>query len=156
MNFSLFPPTTLVSATVEINHFVSLRSHPSVFDWKKLFESLFFHRQILCSGLLCPPASSCLPNHQGNLRCVCPADWANATNCERGALFRMQSIRNFYESQIGKVQIDKTNSFQWDFVFTLRSKFSHGFRLSLCGDFSLFKGLFCSPIQWMISCLAVS
>ncbi|CAH3032918.1 unnamed protein product [Pocillopora meandrina] len=40
---------------------------------------------ILCSGLLCPPASSCLPNHQGNLRCVCPADWANATNCERDA-----------------------------------------------------------------------
>nr|XP_058961571.1 low-density lipoprotein receptor-related protein 2-like [Pocillopora verrucosa] len=40
---------------------------------------------ILCSGLLCPPASSCLPNHQGNLRCVCPADWPNATNCERDA-----------------------------------------------------------------------
>lgn len=41
MNFSLFPPTTLASATVEINHFVSLRSRPSVFDLKKLFESFF-------------------------------------------------------------------------------------------------------------------
>ncbi|XP_078345658.1 uncharacterized protein LOC144631143 [Oculina patagonica] len=37
----------------------------------------------LCGGFSCPRASSCVPDQQGNLRCICPTHWPEIENCER-------------------------------------------------------------------------
>ncbi|KAL9988974.1 hypothetical protein ACROYT_G003473 [Oculina patagonica] len=67
--------------------------HPEHIVSKKGFS--YHPTATLCAGFPCPPASSCIPDHQGNLRCVCPSYWPKVQNCER------EIFDNCYDSAVG-------------------------------------------------------
>ncbi|XP_068682535.1 sushi, von Willebrand factor type A, EGF and pentraxin domain-containing protein 1-like isoform X2 [Montipora foliosa] len=55
--------------------------HPEDLVFKKGFS---YHPAVkLCGDISCPPAASCVANHQGRLHCVCPSNWPEIQNCEK-------------------------------------------------------------------------